>query len=130
MTDILAQYDINTKDLKEAMAPIQPCVQTPSVINHASIQPFFAWMTVERIWKTFEKTTQFMRIHASTYLRKRHRSANPATNVYCCWEADATDTIFSNTPAVDDGEKVAQFARNTRTRYKTGYYLSEIMYNL
>ena len=25
-----------------------------------------------------------------------------------------------------DGEKVAQFARNTRHRYKTGHYLSEI----
>ena len=28
-----------------------------------------------------------------------------------------------------DGEKVAQFARNARTRYRTGYYLSEIITN-
>ena len=49
-----------------------------------------------------------MRMPASTYLRKRHHSTNPAANVHCCWEVDATGTIFSNTPAVDDGEKAAQ----------------------
>ena len=94
MTDILAQYDINTKDLKEAIAPVQPCVQTPSVIDCAAMRPFFAWMPVERIQKTFERTTQFMCMPASTYLRKCHCSTNPAANVYRCREADATNTIF------------------------------------
>ena len=44
----------------------------------------------------------------SMYLQKCHCSANPAVNVYCCWEADTTDTIFSDTPAVDGGEKATQ----------------------
>ena len=109
MTDILAQYNINTKDLKAAMAPVQPRVQVPSQIDHAAMRPFFAWMPVDCICKTFEKTTKFKRMPASTYLRKRHRSANPAANMYHRWEADATDTIFSDTPAVDGGEKAAQF---------------------
>ena len=99
---------MNTKDSKEVMAPVKPRIQVPSFIDHAAMRPFFAWMPVECICMTFEKTTQFMHMPASTYLRKRHRSANPAANVYHCYEANATDTIFSNTPAVDGGEKVAQ----------------------
>lgn len=47
-----------------------------------------------------------MRMSASTYLQKRHRSTNSAANVYC--KADAIDTIFSDTPVVDGGEKAAQ----------------------
>ena len=49
-----------------------------------------------------------MRMPAFTYLRKRHCSVKPAANVYRCPEADATDTIFLDTPAVDGGEKAAQ----------------------
>ena len=45
---------------------------------------------------------------ASMYLRKRHHFANPAANLYCHREADATDTIFSDMPVVDGGQKAAQ----------------------
>ena len=41
MTDILAQYDINTKDLKEEMALIQPSVQALFRIDYAAMHPFF-----------------------------------------------------------------------------------------
>ena len=68
MTDILAQYNTNIKDLKEIIAPIQSRVQAPSKIDHAVIRSFFAWMPVEQICKTFEKTTQFMCMLSSTIL--------------------------------------------------------------
>lgn len=56
----------------------------------------------------FEKTTQFMHMPSSTYLRKHHHSTNLTANVYQHCEADTTDTIFSDTPAVNGGEKAAQ----------------------
>ena len=70
--------------------------------------PFFAWMPVEQICKTFKKTTQFIRMYSSIYLKKRHHSANSAANIYRCWEDDATDTNILDTPAVDGGKKAAQ----------------------
>ena len=40
---------------------------------------------------------------------KRHlKSRNPALNVPRRHEAVATDTVYSDTPAVDSGEKMAQ----------------------
>ena len=116
MGDLGAQYNINNINLNEVMSPIQPRVQTPSKIDHAAMQPFLAWMPVKRICKIFEKTTQFMRMPSSTYLCKCHHSANPAANVYQCWEADATDTIFSYTSAVDGGEKTAQLFFSCTTK--------------
>ena len=49
-----------------------------------------------------------MRMPSSTYIRKRHRSANCAANVFHRGKADATDTIFLDTPAVDSGQTAAQ----------------------
>ena len=51
---------------------------------------------------------QFMRMPSSTYFRQHHRSANPAANVFCQGEADANDTIFLDTPAVNSGQTAAQ----------------------
>ena len=45
----------------------------------------------------------------STILQKRYRSPNPALNVNRRSESVATDTIFSNTQAVDSGVTSAQF---------------------
>ena len=90
------------------MSPIIPHVQVPSKINHKAMHPLFAWIPVEYIFNTFEKTTQYMCITSSTYLCKHHHSANPATNFYHCHKADATYTIFLDTPAVDGGETTSQ----------------------
>ena len=61
------------------------------------------------IKKTYEMTTQYARIPMSTILRKRYLSPNPALNVFRRSESVATDTIFSDTPAVDSGVTSAQF---------------------
>ena len=43
------------------------------------------------------------------YIKKHFKSRNPVFNIPRCSEAVATDTIFSDTPAVDDGSTMAQF---------------------
>ena len=48
-------------------------------------------------------------VSVSTYSMKRHlNSRNPALNVPRRHEAVATDTVYSDTPAVDSGVKQAQ----------------------
>ena len=44
-----------------------------------------------------------------TYLKKRYKSPFPACNVHCRSEPVATDTVYSDTPAIDSGITTAQF---------------------
>ena len=60
------------------------------------------------IKSTFENTTQFHRTPASSQLKKTFRPPCPACNVQCRQEPLATDTVHFDTPAIDDGSKVAQ----------------------
>ena len=48
-------------------------------------------------------------LHTQDYIKKHFMSRNPVFNIPRRSEAVATDTIFSDTPAVDDGSTMAQF---------------------
>lgn len=117
--DYAAQVGLTSSEVHDILEPSHPCIITTSKIDHEAMQPFFAWMPTERIFKTFKHTTQFIRIPSSTYLCKHNRSANPAANIFCQGEADATNTIFSDTPAVDGGQTSAQIFTNRRTKLVT-----------
>ena len=60
---------------------------SPQEPDWNALRPFFAWTSPSSIKDTFNVTTSIPR----------------------CSEAVATDTIFSGTPAVDDGPTMAQF---------------------
>ena len=47
--------------------------------------------------------------HTQDYIKKHFKSRNPVFNIPSRSEAVATDTIFSDTHAVDDGSTMAQF---------------------
>ena len=53
----------------------------------------------------------------STLLKKRYQSPNPALNVHQRSESVATDTIYSDTPAVDSGVTQAHFLLDARLWY-------------
>ena len=55
--DYTAEIGINNMEVHEAMKPKAPCVTTPTKIDHESMQPYFAWMPIDRICKTFERAT-------------------------------------------------------------------------
>ena len=58
--------------------------------------------------QTIDQTTQWV-VALDSLLMKRHlKSRNPALNVPRRHESVATDTIFSDTPAVDSGVEQAQ----------------------
>ena len=87
-------------------------------LHHSSSQepdwnalcPFFAWTSPSSIKDTFNVTTRHGTApHTQDYIKKHFKSRNPVFNIPRCSEAVATDTIFSDTPAVDDGSTMVQF---------------------
>ena len=98
--------DISKDEIKETPAPISVETKEP---DYDKQRPLFAWLPADIIKKTYELTTQYARIPMSTLLRKRYMSPNPACNVHRRDKNVATDTIFSDTPAVDCGVTSAQF---------------------
>ena len=72
--------------------------------------PSFAWTSPSSIKDTFNVTTRHGTApHTQDYIKKHFMSRNPVFNIPRRIEAVATDTIFSDTPAVDDGSTMAQF---------------------
>ena len=75
-----------------------------------ALRPFFAWTSPSSIQDAFNVTTRHGTApHTQDYIKKHFKSRNPVFNIPRRSEAVATDTIFSDTPAVDDGSTMAQF---------------------
>jgi hypothetical protein len=81
----------------------------PKEPDYESLRPNFAWQSADTVKRTMDSTTQYAHIPMSTHLRKHYKSPNPAMNVHRRDEDIATDTVFSDEPAVDDGATCAQF---------------------
>ena len=83
-------------------------------VNHEApvyekFRPYFGWVNVDTVQKTLEQSTQWGVSLPNTFSMKKHlKSRNPAHNIPRRHKAVATDTVFSDTPAVDSGVKQAQ----------------------
>jgi hypothetical protein len=73
------------------------CLNLPGFLKMLSKKP------------SFKNTTQYARMPMSTVLKKHYKSPFPALNVHRREEALATDTVYSNVPAVDSGVTIAHF---------------------
>ena len=83
---------------------------SPQEPDWNALHPFFAWISPSSIKDTFNVTTRYGTApHTQHYIKKHFKSRNPVFNIPRCSEAVATDTIFFDTPAVDDGSTMAQF---------------------
>ena len=98
------------------MSPVKPRELEPCKIDHEAMRPFFGWLPLDRVKRTFKYTSQMMKMPSSTYLRKRHQNSHPAANIYRRNDVDYTDTVYFDTPAVDGGQTKAQLftARNSK----------------
>ena len=84
--------------------------RSPQEPDGNALHTFFAWTSPSSIKDTFNVTTRHGSApHTQDYIKKHFKSCNPVFNIPRCSEAVATDTIFSDTPAVDDGSTMAQF---------------------
>jgi hypothetical protein len=84
-------------------------------LDYDKLRPLFGWMNTKIIKKTFKQTTQYARMPNGTILKKHYKCLFPALNVQRCDEPVATDTVYSNTPAIDGGEICAQIFVGTET---------------
>ena len=74
---------------------------SPQEPDWNALRPFFAWTSPSSIKDTFNVTTRLGTApHTQDYIKKHFKSRNPVFNIPRCSEAVATDTIFSDTPAV------------------------------
>ena len=82
---------------------------------------FFGWIPAATIKDTFKCTTRWARYTGTYPLRKHFKSRFPALNVHRRNEPVATDTIFSDTPAVDNGSTCAQIFVGTKSLVTDAY---------
>ena len=72
--------------------------------------PFLACTSPSSIKDTFNGTTRHGTApNTQDYIKNHFKPRNPVFSIPRCSEDVATDTIFSDTPAVDDGPTIAQF---------------------
>ena len=77
--------------------------------DYEKFRPYSYWVIVDTVQKTMEQSTQWGVSLPNTFPMKKHlKSRNPALNIPRRHEDVATDTVFSDTPAVDSGVKQAQ----------------------
>ena len=75
-----------------------------------SLRTYFGWKSEQVIQETYKVTSRFVgTIPHSDYLKKYFQSRNPVFNIPWRNRPVATDTIFSDTPAINDGSTMAQF---------------------
>ena len=83
---------------------------SPAEEDWKSLRPYFGWQSEQVIKNTYQVTSRFGgTIPQHDYLKKHFKSRNPVFNIPRRNEAVATDTIFSDTPAINDGSTMAQF---------------------
>ena len=100
MSDVFDAYEHNIK---------------PRAVDYQKYQSKFAFLPADIIKHTFEKTTQFYRSTVTPAMKTRYKSPFPACNVHRRSEPVATDTIYSDTPAIDCGVTTAQFFVGTES---------------
>ena len=82
---------------------------SPETPDYEQFRPYFGWVNVDTVQKTMEKSTKWGVSLTNTFPMKKHlKSRNTALNILRNYEHVATDTVLSDTPAVDSGVKQAQ----------------------
>ena len=82
--------------------------QQPTTIDYNKLKPYFGSVNADTIKNTFENSTQWAVTATRFPMRKHFKSRFPAFSIPCRNEDVATDTIFSDTPAIDSGVTMAQ----------------------
>jgi len=93
---------------------------TPTKLDYEALCSRFAWLPADIVQKTFGSTMQYARMPYNTVLQHRYKP-HPALNHFRREEPVATDTIVSDTPAVDCGESWAQLFVGTKSLLSDAY---------
>ena len=91
------------KPKEKPKMPYQPKCVLSADVDIGELRPNFGWIPEERIKNTLKCTIQWYRMSQRYPMRKHYRSRFPAANVNRLHDTVATDRLFSDTPAHDDG---------------------------
>ena len=105
--DECSDYNVFEIDLEEAQQPLKPSIRPPAVEDWERMRKYFGYVPAKAVRNTYKYSTQHGILPPSSHLQKRFKSPNPLFNLHRRNEADATDQIFSDTPAMDGGETSA-----------------------
>ena len=96
-------------------------LRNPTRRDATRLRKFFPGANEETIKRTLEATTQYGTRGAieGTTLRQQIQAPNPVLNVPRRNEDVATDTLYSNTPAIDDGSTACQFFIGKTSKYRS-----------
>ena len=99
----------------------QPKLLKPSKRDFSKYACFFPGANLDSIRRTFDATTQLGTRGAvsGVNLRNRLLSPNPILNIHRRNEDVATDTLYSRTPAIDNGSTAAQFFVGRKSLYRS-----------
>ena len=104
--ELLPIYQVEAREVK------------PVKRDFNALSPYFLYQDPYVIQRTFDNTTQFARTGIiSGRISQTHRAPFPALNVRRRNEPVATDTVFGNVPAVDDGATCEQFFAGFFTKF-------------
>ena len=81
----------------------KPASILPAVPDYDSLRPLLGWIPSTRVKDTLSCTTQWYKAENRPWMREHWRSRFPAANLPRRNEKAAMDTIYSDTPAADDG---------------------------
>jgi hypothetical protein len=105
--------------------------------DYERLCPHFGYLNAGTVRRTFAKTTQYASMPQSEVLHRHHKAQFPALNVTWRNEPLATDYVYSDTPAINDGSTGVQFFVGTQTQVcdiygcKTdGEFLSTLQENI
>ena len=135
--DLFDLHETNTHSVHELefLANGSPRIHTPSAVDSENMRPYFAWQTTDIIEATFKNSTQygFMLSSSNGKFFTRYRSPNPGANVFHIYDDFLTDSICTDTPAIDGGETLSQcfFGRKSKSNHgrkikTTKYYLKAL----
>jgi len=94
---------------------------TPTNLDSEALRSPFAWLPTDIVQKTFRSTTQYAHMPYNTVLRHHYKVPHPALNHFHKEEPVATDTIVSDTPAIDGGKTWAQLFVGTKSLLSDAY---------
>ena len=108
----------------------KPKSRLPYKPDYQLLRPLFGWIPLARIRDTIRCTTQWYQADTRLPMRRHFKSRFPGANVPRRNESIATDTIFSDTPANNDGIAghggctMLQFYCGCTSEFSAGYPMS------
>ena len=85
-------------------------IRPTAEVDWKSLRPYLGWQSEQIIQNTYKVTSRFEgTVPQHDYQKKPFKSRNPVFDIPRRNEPVATDTVFSDTPVINDGSPMAHF---------------------